>query len=435
MVVYDLTKCKNYSEDYTNVGEYSNTDFFCLEEMTDKRPIKHGDTIKFPNKKEYVVEFVPGELAVKLLKKESHSKKKIVLRPLPTVFFYHGPATRTGNGRDQYAYELMVEDAECFMRHGDLMVTNDDKFKGSCFVDIDKKNKEFRIVINPDMSGSGYFSIPLELSERVDNTFEYFAKHIAYAPDNNIGIDIGSHDKVFDVILHPSILKERDQIIAGIYNNELNFRFGEKDSDYMIPVDTVYKLLRKNEVVRKVWSKIPTLPVEYEIDERNALSLVYPTYTKEIHRDLWEDLSDLIVGSNETYKSLQARKKKKALAQKKKAKKAASAKEMVKKEVPKVPKVHKGTFINVDSVLATRARKIVKDEGVTVRNVVIEAMGDDEAVKRAFLNIENGSALVKKVETKREKEKAPSGKVLNPATNRYINADGALAKKLGLAKS
>jgi len=436
MVVYDLTKCINYTA--TEAGAYNNTDLFCLEEMTDKRPIKHGDTIKFPNKKEYVVEFVQGEMAVMLLKKQSQNTKKVkVSRHLPTLFYYG--SSRNGNGRDQYAYELMVKDAHCFLRHGDLLVTSEDRFQSSCFVDIDKENKEFSLMINPDESGSGYFSIPIELSERVDNVFQYFSEHITYIYDNNVIIDISPRDKVFDVIFHPELLKERSKIVAYVNHGDFTISFGVKGSEYRLEVESVYKLLQENDAVKKMWRKITTLPKEVVVDEneRGFLSAVYPTYTRDIHRDLWDILNDLIMLNMDAYESLQAQKKKdlalkektkKDLALKEKMERAASAK----KKEAKVPKVHKGTFVNVNTVLSTRARNIVKDEGVTVRNVVIEAIGDDEAVKRAFHNIEHG-APTKKVETKRDK--APPGKVLNPATNRFINADGALAKKLGLVRS
>lgn len=425
MVVYNLTKCRNYSED--EAGEYENSDLYCLEKITNKRPIKHGDTIRFPNNKEYVVEFVKGELAVMLLRKSSNTKMMNAPRHLPTLIYYYGSSSfRDGNGRDQYAYELMVKDARCFLRHGDLLITGEDRFMGSCFVDIDKEKKEFRLMTNPDESGSGYFSIPLELSKRVDNVFNYFSEHISYIYDNNVIIDISSRDKVFDVILHPELLKERNKIIAYIYQGDLTISFGEKGPQHSIQVNSVYKLLQENDVVKKVWRNIPSLPKEYE---RNVLSALYPTYANEIPRDLWDVLNEVIEVNIEIYENQQAQKRKKALAQKEQMK-ALALKEKMKKDASMqrkktdVPKVHKGTFANVNMVLATKARKIVKDAGVTVRNVVIEAMGDDEAVKRAFQNLKNMKRL----------DKAPPGKVLNPSTNRFINVDGALARKLGLAK-
>jgi hypothetical protein len=396
MVKYDLSSGKLDAK-------YTELDY--LYDLTKGKGIRQGDVIRFVNEIECTIEFHPSDLAI-FMSGISSLKPYTSPSKYCTEYDYKDVKKRGGVATDfhKIASELFVVDAEGVLKHGDILNFSMNMYTNAYFVNIDSVKGIFKLYKNDDPKG--YAMIPLQISSRVDDVTGYFMFILG---DNNIyvNIEIDPSDKIIDALFHPTLLKKyrkKMRILCNYYDLSIECNGFKRNFGY-------HELIQNIETSNEMWRNLPVMTSDDSIYESPEYKELYENRKKTF---INVDVMDKIIDFNFRFKAFQEM----AANGKKKSPKNKSPKN-------KSQTVQTVTFDK--RVLAHRVLDLAKTKSVKITAVNVTFEGDADGMVQQIEGMDFA------IEGARDfKHKCTEGKVLNPETCNFIDANGALAKKLGL---
>lgn len=398
MVKYDLSS-KKLGADYTEL-DY-------LYDLIKDKGIRQGDTIKFANDIECTVEFHPAEMAISLNGIKGLKAPKFFKRKECYEYDYQEGTGRGEVGTDfhKIAYELFVMNAEGVLRHGDLLNFSTFRYKNAYFVDIDSTKKIFKLFKNDDPNKSGYAVIPLQISSRVDNAIEYFVNILEENSDAIMYID--PSDKIIDALFHPSLRKYRKNMTVRVHNDAVCVGY----DGFVACFYYAYRLFQDANTVKELWKRLPFMTSDESI------------YESSEYEELHANRKKTRIDESLVYEMIDFNTRFKEVVDESSVPSPSPNKDVSDKE--------KNQTVTFDKrILAPGVNDLIKDNGLKLAGVSVQLEGDSDMIEETVQQIE-GMDFTRDV-TKHKCLTPPPGKVLNPETCNFIDAKGALAKKLGL---
>ncbi len=107
-----------------------------------------------------------------------------------------------------------------YLQHGDILNFSEDRFGQAKFVVVDGDGKR-RLVDNPDYSGSGYLSVPKEVTSSLEDAVKYYRKIIGELDYGSLqDIVLGSQDKRFKRIFKKETPFSKDALVVYVLDDE-----------------------------------------------------------------------------------------------------------------------------------------------------------------------------------------------------------------------
>ena len=434
MVKHDITECELSAQ---------HTDMDCLRIMCDlKKGIRHNDTLEFTNGVKCTFDFIPDEMAVVL---KGIKGVKPVKRNECKAFLYFFTKDRKRytieEDYDKIVYGLFVEDAACYLKHGDLLSfsTKKHRYSPGYFVYIDIQKRVLYLVPNR-ATDSNHAVIPLDVSHQVGSAIDYFRQ--MYDNLSEPMMEICDCDKMVSILLHPKLVKYGKDFTINLIKDAIIVEYKGVENRFLFS----YGMMKNADSLQDLWSLLPDLTSDDTILESSEYKDLMSTKMKDgfprYSQHVKEIIANMIRFNIDLYKTV-------------KASRSTEQSPTDKGPIPFQDKVlydvglgrvheeqyvmHDMMFLDQEKLLGTTIHKIFDNNLIHIDSITVRVLGRKKDIRSSKSQIqdvveEEGYDVGEAPDAIKHKcLTPPPGKVLNPDTCNFIDANGALAKKLGLS--
>lgn len=192
-----------------------------------------------------------------------------------------------------WLYDLLKRRAKGSLAHGDILVYSNYREWPAIFADIDGTSLKF--VQNPNRSGSGYLTIPKNITQKLDHALEYYKK----IDVDNVDLEFGDDDvivkKTIDKILHPTLLPMIAKKDVSLDVDESQWRVKIEGVALQYATEVMNKILEDPDFlkqVKRLFSRFPEKPpTERQLDNEDDLFADELLYVVELNQKIYKKMS------------------------------------------------------------------------------------------------------------------------------------------------